>query len=121
MKTNPNLSLNITGGIFPIMSLFLNGSIFFGLILAEKIGHRTSMIILQLLLAIVVFISSYMPNFWLFAIFYGIFFGIIAGLSYMLPVHIGFMHYPNRRLSFLLKRVGCRHYFCRICLRSFNF
>lgn len=55
------------------------------------------MIFLQILLAATVFASSYMPNFWLFAVFYGVIFGIIAGLAYMLPVHIGFSHFPNRR------------------------
>lgn len=94
---DPTLSLDLTGGIFPVMGLFLNGSMFFGLIIAEKVGFRVSMLAYSILLPVLVFISSYMPNFWLFALFYGVLFGIVAGLTYMLPVHIGFSHFPNKR------------------------
>ena len=104
LLNDPNLSLNITGGVFPVMNLFLNASMFFGLVLAEKIGYRVSMLANCILLAACVFVSSFMPNFWLFALFYGVFFGILAGLTYMLPVHIGFMHYPNKRYLLIILR-----------------
>jgi MFS family permease len=97
LTSNPELTLDITGGIFPVMGLFLNGSMFFGLALGERVGYKASMIILQIGIALSVFISSYMPNFWAFAFFYGVVFGVIAGLCYMMPVHIGFMHFPNKR------------------------
>jgi nitrate/nitrite transporter NarK len=42
-----------------------------------------------------------MQNFWLFSLFFGVLFGIFAGFTYMLPVHIGFAHYPNKRYKFL--------------------
>lgn len=63
-----------------------------------------------ILLAALVFISSFMNNFWLFALFYGILFGIVAGLTYMLPVHLGFSHFPNKRglvTGVILAGFGC--------------
>jgi hypothetical protein len=40
----------------------------------------------QILLAAVVFISSYMQHMTLFAIFYGILFGLLSGVSYLIPI-----------------------------------
>ena len=103
LKSNPELNLDITGGVFPVMGIFLNGSMFFGLKMGEKLGYRVSMLMLTVVLAACVFISSFMPDFWSFALFYGVFFGILSGLCYMLPVHIGFMHFPNKRLCYYIR------------------
>lgn len=41
----------------------------------------------QVLCATTIFISSYMPNIFLFILFYGIIFGLCAGLNFMVPIY----------------------------------
>ena len=98
LNGNPDLTVELASLMFPLIGLFLNGSLFIGIKAAEKLGIKFSMIYLVICIAASVFISSFMKNFWLFALFFGIFFGIFAGMCYMLPVHIGYMHFPNKKL-----------------------
>ena len=69
--------------------------------IAEYAGFKLTMIANSILMPLFVLISSFMLNFWLFALFFGAFFGMFAGFSYMLPVHVGYAHYPNRRYLFI--------------------
>jgi len=41
----------------------------------------------QILEALSMFIASYMPNVWLFILFYGITFGLCAGVNFMIPMY----------------------------------
>ncbi len=81
---------------------FLEFVLFNYIVIAERIGFKVTMLINTILLPLSVFISSFMPNFWVFTLFYGIIFGILAGFTYMLPIHICYSHFPNRRLKYFI-------------------
>jgi hypothetical protein len=57
-----------------------------GLYLSELTHPLLVLLVNQILLAAVVFISSYMQHMTLFAIFYGILFGLLSGVSYLIPI-----------------------------------
>jgi len=46
LKNDSNITLEITGGIYPVMTLFLSGAMFFGFVIGENVGYRVSMITL---------------------------------------------------------------------------
>lgn len=53
-----------------------------GLTLAKKSHPLIVLVVGQFLNSAMIFISSFMPNIYLFILFYGIFFGLTAGMNF---------------------------------------
>lgn len=69
----------------------------FGLQIANLIGRRIVCFGASILFASAVFTSSYIQDFYLFAIVYGIFTGLSTGLLYMIPLANAYEYYPNNK------------------------
>jgi hypothetical protein len=81
-----SVSLEGNAIIFPIIMLMTGPTLRLGLYLAEKSHPILVLGINHILLALVVFISSYVKSMLLFAVFYGFLFGLLSGVSYMIPL-----------------------------------
>jgi hypothetical protein len=57
-----------------------------GLYLSDLTHPLIVLFVNQTLMALVVFISSYMQDITLFLLFYGIMFGALSGITYMIPI-----------------------------------
>ena len=91
------LSPGFTLVVFPLMSLFSHSASPFGIKLADKIGLRPLIFICTIWLFSAVFLSSFMPNFWYFLIFYAMLFGIPVGLLYLPPLYNSFQYFPEKK------------------------
>ena len=97
LHSDRNLTITVSSALFCLMLLGISIGFFFTLPLAKKLGFRLAAMGEALLIAVCVFVSSYMDNFWLFVMFFGIFFGILNGLLYMLPVYLACQYFPNSK------------------------
>lgn len=94
---HPDLTLNFTQGIFPAQALCLAAAMPFGMIIANRIGFKTTLVVFSSILSIGLFLSSYATNFYLFATIYSIILGFCDGVIYTLPLWAGWKHYPTKR------------------------
>lgn len=76
-----------TGIAFPLMFISIGLTIRLGLYLSEKFHPLIVMGVGQVIQALSIFVSSFMPTFWSFVACYGIMFGIASGNSFMVPIH----------------------------------
>ncbi len=71
---------------FPIMMFCMGLPMRLGIYLAEITHPMFMLLSCQILLALSVFVSSYMTSMWVFVFFYGILFGLLVGLAFMVPI-----------------------------------
>jgi len=83
---DPSVSLEGNAIIFPIIMLMTAPTLRLGLYLSELTHPILVLGVNHILLALVVFISSYANSMFVFAIFYGFLFGLLSGISYMIPL-----------------------------------
>mmetsp|Transcript_4692 Transcript_4692/g.7994 ORF Transcript_4692/g.7994 Transcript_4692/m.7994 type:complete len:113 (+) Transcript_4692:147-485(+) len=65
--------------------------------LTKKVHPKIILMIGGLLGVSGAFISSFTKQFWVFASLYGGLSGIGTGMSYMIPMVVGWEHYPDRK------------------------
>ena len=94
---DPNLTLSLAQGVFPIQGVCLGLSMLFGKIIADKIGFKLTMAIFYLIMASGLFVASYIKDFYLFAAVYGLVVGICDGILYTLPLWASWKYYPHRK------------------------
>jgi len=94
---NEGVTLNLVKLAFPLMNLAINGTLSFGVKLANKIGHKTMMWGSIILMAGTVFIVSFIKNFWAFLLIYAIVLGVSSGMVYMIPVVCGLRYFPTKK------------------------
>ena len=92
-----SLTLTVSSALFCLMLLGISIGFFFGMSVSSKFGFRLSALIETLLIAVSIFVSSYMENFWLFVIFYGIIFGLLSGLLYIIPIFLACQYFPSSK------------------------
>lgn len=103
--TQPDLNLEDTGVVFPLMMLCIGIGMKPGIELAKRIGAFWVLLGVVVLAAGLVFASSYVPNFvgsviaysGFVAIFGGLF-GLVSGMSFMLPMIECNEYLPERRM-----------------------
>eukprot|EP01017_Pseudomicrothorax_dubius_P010151 TRINITY_DN13594_c0_g1_i4.p1 TRINITY_DN13594_c0_g1~~TRINITY_DN13594_c0_g1_i4.p1 ORF type:complete len:298 (+),score=68.79 TRINITY_DN13594_c0_g1_i4:11-904(+) len=91
------ITLSLTSSIFPFMGIFINIGLIIGVDLAENFGFRPVSFVCTALMSAVIFLASFVKTFWLFTLLYGILFGLCSGVFYMLPIYIGWNHFPKKR------------------------
>ena len=72
--------------VFPILGLFTNSVLSFGVKLAEHLGFKLMIFLGGTCISLAFLIASFITNFWGFVIIYCVMVGIASGLVYMLPV-----------------------------------
>lgn len=97
LHSDSSLKIEMTSFLFSVMLLAISIGFFFGLPLSKYFGYRLTVFIMSFLIAVCVFVSSYMPNFWLYMVFYGILFGFLNGLIYMIPISLASQYFPTKR------------------------
>ncbi|KAL4478658.1 hypothetical protein ABPG74_006893 [Tetrahymena malaccensis] len=95
-KNDPDLSLNIGGALFPLMTACLATGIPLGIKFIKLFGQaRYSLLLNTIITSLMVILSSYAEKFYQFAIIYGVINGIAAGSIYFVPIYMGYLHFPN--------------------------
>lgn len=61
--TEPELTLESNGIVFPLMQLCIAPTMKLGVVISQKIGSFPTLLIVEILIAGVVFASSYLPTF----------------------------------------------------------
>ena len=97
LHSDGSLTITVSSALFCLMLLGISIGFFFTIPLATKVGFRLAALIETFFIAVCVFVSSYMSNFWLFVLFFGIFFGVLNGLLYMIPVYLACQYFPNSK------------------------
>lgn len=97
IHSDNSLTITLASALFCLMLLGISIGFFFGVPLAIKCGYRVVSLCETFLIAVCVFVSSFMDNFWLFVLFYGILFGFLSGLLYMIPIFLGCKYFPNSK------------------------
>ena len=107
---NPDLTMAQANILFPVTSvmncLFNN----VGLWLSAKYGSRRATLICSLLNSLLVLVSSFCTNFWLFFFIYGVGQGIMAGCLYLTPIRIAVRYFPENKglvSGFIMGSYGC--------------
>lgn len=77
-----SLTLESTGIAFPLMMISIGLTMKLGLSLAKRTHPLVVMVAGQFLNALMILISSFMPNIYLFILFYGVLFGLSVGLNF---------------------------------------
>ena len=77
-----SLTLESTGIAFPLMMIYIGLTMKLGLSLAKRTQPLVVMVAGQFLNALMILISSFMPNIYLFILFYGVLFGLSVGLNF---------------------------------------
>lgn len=77
-----SLTLESTAIAFPVMMICIGFTMKLGLVLAKKTHPLIVMIVGQFLSALMILLSSFMPNIWLFILFYGVLFGLAVGMNF---------------------------------------
>ncbi len=78
-----SITLESTSVAFPVMMICIGFTMKVGLFFARKTHPIVVLVGGQILNASMILISSYMPNFWLFILFYGVFFGLTVGMNFL--------------------------------------
>lgn len=89
---DPSVKLTDMAMVFPFLGLTTNGSAAFGVKLADKVGHKSLVIVCGLIIALCFLVCSFITNFGGFVAVYCILFGVPSGLCYMIPIR-------NRKIS----------------------
>mmetsp|Transcript_36777 Transcript_36777/g.33005 ORF Transcript_36777/g.33005 Transcript_36777/m.33005 type:complete len:164 (-) Transcript_36777:852-1343(-) len=84
-------------GVFPFMNVAINSVLSFGIKLSSKIGHKLTLICGIIIIALTVFICSFVTNLYLFIFLYAILVGVSAGLMYMVPIICGWKYFPKKK------------------------
>ena len=94
---DPTVQNKLTIVIALLSQLGLQIGLPLGLNTANKLGLKKSTMVTGFCLSIVVFISSFANNFWLFMILNGFLFGILMGLNYSPPAFNCYFYFPDKR------------------------
>ena len=97
LHSDSSLELKITSALFCFMLLAISLTFFFSLSTIKRFHPRIVVTIEMILISVTVFVSSFMPNFWLFMIFYGIIFGLFSGLVYIVPIFLCCQYFPETK------------------------
>ena len=98
INNNPDLTVKKAGAIFPLMMFCVATGMPFGVKFMRKVkSARKACLIGTVLMALWVFISSFIKYFWPFTLVYGVLFGLTSGTIYMIPIYVGFLNFPKKR------------------------
>lgn len=81
-----SLTLESTAVAFPLLFIMIGLMMRLGIYLSSISHPLIVLLACKTLEALSMFTASFMPNIWLFILFYGIFFGIFAGICFMIPM-----------------------------------
>jgi len=94
---NSGVTLNIVKMVFPLMNVAINATLAFGVKLAARIGHKLVIGVGIFLIAVTVFVVSFITNFWAFLLIYAIVLGLSSGMVYMVPIVCGLRYFPTKK------------------------
>jgi hypothetical protein len=90
IKSNPHLTIQIGGAIFPFMMCAVATGVPIGIKLIRKYGSAKKVCyVCSIFASLSIFISSFIETFWLFTLIYGVSFGFFTGVMYMIPIYLG--------------------------------
>jgi hypothetical protein len=86
LTNDRSLTLESTAVAFPLLFIMIGTMMRLGIFLSSISHPLVVLITCKTLEAGAMFIASFMPNIWLFILFYGIMFGLCAGICFMIPM-----------------------------------
>ena len=90
-----SISKNDTLVILPLWLILKGVSSFFGVLIAERIGYRTSNWIFLGSYIFINYTTSFLRSYWSFIVIYGIFGGVSSGLSLQTPLYFAWSYFPK--------------------------